>query len=345
MTKTIFKIKIYRAICGLLVAVMLLIYYPGLAFADQISSRSVVIGSSVASVNTTYNFTFTVAQTTIVKSVKFQACDDASGLCTQSGAASGFSSSTPGASLSGQPTNLGSGGTWTIDNNDATALRIKNSSNTGSPSSAITVNFSNVHNPSATNSTFFIRITTYSDDAWTTEIDSGTVATSTAGQVTVTASVNETLTFTLSSSTVALGTLSTSTTGAGTSLMTVATNAISGYSLSYSGDTLKSGSNTISAMSAMTTSSMNSKQFGINLMANATPSIGSDVSGTGNGTPTAGYDTANNFKFNTSGDTIASASTPTNSNTFTTSYIANIDGSTAPGNYSTTITYVATVNF
>lgn len=345
MAKKTFKIKIYSVICGLLAITMVSVYCPLLVFAGQITSRSVEIGSSAASANTSYDFTFTVAQSTTIKSIKFQACDTASELCTQTGAASGFSSSTPGSSLSSQPTNLGSGGTWTVDNSDATALRIKNSSNTGSPSSAITVNFSNVHNPSATNSTFFIRITTYSDDSWTTEIDNGTVATSTAGQVTVTAYVDETLTFTLSSSTVALGTLSTTTTGTGTSSMTVATNASSGYSLGYKGDTLKSASNTITEMSTMATSSMNSRQFGINLMANTTPTVGTNVTGTGSGTPSTGYSTANSYKFSTSGDTIASSSTQTNSNTFTTSYIANIDGSTAPGSYSTLITYIATVNF
>lgn len=345
MTKTDFKTKILRTVCGLLTIAMLMIYYPGFASADPITNRSVVIGSSLASANTTYNFTFTAAQSTTIKSVRLQACDTASGACTQSGSASGFSSSSPGASLSGQPTNIGSGGTWTIDTSDATSLRIKNTSNTGSPSAGITVNFSNVHNPSATNSTFYVRITTYSDDTWTTPIDTGVLATSTAGQITVTASVDETLTFTLASDTVALGTLSTGGTGTGTSSMTVATNATSGYTVNYSGDTLKSGLNSITAMSEAGSSSTNSKQFGINLMANTTPSVGSNVTGSGSGAPLTGYGTANTFKFSTSGDSIASASVPTNSNTFTTSYIANIDGSTAPGQYSTVITYTATANF
>ncbi len=346
MVKTKLKTKITRIACIFLAVALLLINFPSNVFADPIGSRKVVIGSSLASADTTYNFTFTAAQSTTIKSVKFQACDTASGACTQTGAASGFSSSSGPATLAQQPTNIGSGGTWTIDTSDSTSLRIKNTSNTGSPSAGITANFSTVHNPSASNSTFFIRITTYSDDAWTTSIDTGTVATSTAGQITVTASVYETLTFTLTSDTVALGTLTTTSTGSGTSTMTVATNAASGYTLSYSGDTLKSGgSNSITAMSTPATSSMDSKQFGINLKANTTPSVGSNVTGSGSGLPLTGYDTANTFKFTTSGDSIASASVPTNSNVFTTSYIANIDGSTPPGQYSTVITYTATANF
>ncbi len=330
-----------------IVAVLLFAYFPNVASAAQITARKVVIGSSVASANTTYNFTFTASQATTIKSVRFQACDTASGSCTQTGAASGFSSSTPGSSLTGQPTNLGSGGSWTVDNSDATSLRIKNTTNTGAPTAGITVNFSSVHNPSATNSTFFMRITTYSDDAWTpgNAIDTGTVASSTAGQITVQVAIDEILTFTLASSTVTLGTPTTSSTGSGTSTMTASTNANTGYSISYSGATLTSGSNTITAMAVAGASATNSKQFGINLMSNATPAVGTNKTGGGSGAPLTGYDTADQFKFNTAGDAIASASVPTNDNTYTTSYIVNMNGVTAPGLYSTILTYTATANF
>ncbi len=336
---------IRQIIYTMLISAVVLSYFSGTVSAAQITDRSVAIGSSAASANTTYNFTFTVPQSTTVKSVRFQACDTASGACTQSGAASGFSSATPGSSLSGQPTNLGSGGTWTVSNADSTSLRITNTSNTGSPSAGVTVNFSNVHNPSATNSTFFIRITTYSDDAWATPIDTGTVASSTAGQITVQVAIDEILTFTLASATVTLNTPSTSSTGTGTSSMTVSTNAASGYSVAYSGATLTSGSNTITAMTTPGASVVNSKQFGINLMANTTPAVGSDKTGTGTGNPAADYGTSNTFKFDPAGDTVASAAAPTNDNTFTTSYIVNMNGTTAPGLYSTTVTYTATANF
>ncbi len=126
--------------------------------------------------------------------------------------------------------------------------------------------------------------------------------------------------------------------------MTVATNAASGYSVAYKGATLTSGSNTLTAMSGGA-SVMDSKQFGINMMNNATPDIGIDKSGDGSGVPASGYNTADSFKFNVSGEVIATASAPTNSNVFTTSYIANIDGATAAGAYTTTITYTATANY
>jgi hypothetical protein len=205
--------------------------------------------------------------------------------------------------------------------------------------------WNSVHNPTAANATFYGIITTFSDSGWSTPIDSDGVALSTAGQITVTAAVDETLTFTLAAATVGLGSLTTSNTGTGVSSITASTNAATGYSITYSGTTLTSGTNTITAMASSTASVQNSKQFGINLMANTTPSIGSSKSGSGTGTPAAGYGTANSFKFNTAGETIASAAVATNSNTFTTSYIANIDGMTPGGAYSTVITYVITANF
>lgn len=345
MSKT--KIKsIKRVAYAIFAATIILASIPTSSYASAITSRRVVIGSSVASANTTYNFTFTAPSSTTIKSVKFQACDSASGACTQTGAASGFSSSTPGAALVGSPTNLGSGGTWTINTSEASSLRITNTSNTSSPSSDATVNFSNVHNPSASNSTFFIKITTYSDDAWTSEIDTGTVATSTAGVVTVTANVNETLTFTLASSTVALGSITSGLTASGTSTFAVATNALTGYSVTYSGNTLTSGSSTIDAMSARAASSSGSKQFGINLRNNTTPDVGTDKSGTGTGgTVASDYNVIDEFKFLPAGEEIANSTTPTNSNTFTISYIANVDDVTPAGQYSTDINFVAVAKF
>lgn len=339
MTSAKTKIFFRKVTYAFIVAVLLLAYYPNVASALQITPRKVVIGSSLASASTTYVFTFTVPQATVIKSVGFAACTTASGACTP---APGFSSGS--STLTGQPTNLGDASGWTVDATVSTSLRLKKTGNVAAPAAGTIVSFSTVTNPSATNSTFFMRITTYSDDAWTTPIDTGTVATSTAGQITVTASVDETLTFTLAAATVALGTLTTGATGTGTSSMTVSTNANTGYSVGYNGITLTSGTNTITAM-AGAASATNTKQFGINMKANTTPSVGSNPTGTGTGAPATGYGTADSFKFVVAGDTIASATVATNSNVFTTSYIANIDGATAAGSYQTVLTYTATANF
>ena len=328
------------------VAALAIVAVPALqstqASAAQIINRSVVLGSSAPSASTTYAFTFTVPTTgTTVQSVSMVPCTTASGACTTPAGWSGTGAT------SSQPSSAGLGDStgWTTTDSTATELRLSKSGNGTNPTSTpVTVTFSNVTNPSALNSTFFLRITTFSAANWTTAIDTGTVASSTAGQVTVNATVDETLTFTLAAATVTLTTPTPSATGTGTSTMSAATNAASGYSITVAGNTL-TGPSTLTAMTGAP-SSTNSRQFGLNLVANTTPSVGSNVSGSGSGAANVanGYGTADSFKFS-SGQTIAGATGPTNSNTFTVSYIANIDGSTLPGAYTTTLTYVATPNF
>ncbi|MDQ5972557.1 MAG: hypothetical protein QG553_716 [Patescibacteria group bacterium] len=313
--------------------------FSGTASAAQMTSRKVTLGSSVASATTTYSFNFTLPSATVVQSFGAQICTTASGACS---APAGFSQAS--STLTAQPTNLGDASGWTVSTATSGELRLSKSGNVAAPGGAVTVGFSNVVNPSATNSTFFARMTTYSAANWTGAIDTGTVAASTAGQITVTASVDETLTFTLSAATVALGTLTTASTGSGTSTMTASTNGSTGYAITVNGVTLTSGGNTIAALAAQTASTQNTSQFGINLKANTTPSVGSEVSGTGSGAAATNYNTADQFRFVT-GDTVASASAATNSNTFTVSYIANISGSQQAGSYSTTLTYIATATF
>jgi hypothetical protein len=213
-----------------------------------------------------------------------------------------------------------------------------------------------VTNPTATNATFFLRAATFSDAAWTTGIDTGVVAASTATQIQVSLAVDETLTFctgtsitgtncgTATGSTVDLGTGSTTATSSGTSIMAASTNGSSGYSITVAGATLTSGANTITALASGAAASIGTKQFGANLVANTTPSVGTAASGTGTATAAANYNTANTFRFGT-GETVASVGGASNANTFTVSYIANIDGLTPPGSYQTTLTYVATANF
>lgn len=306
--------------------------------AAQITNRTLTLGSSVASASTTYTFTFTVPSATVIKSFAADICTTASGACSTP---AGFSNSS---STISQPTNLGDASGWTVSTATAGSLRLSKTGNVAAPTGSQTVVFNSVTNPSATNSTFFARLTTYSDASWTTAIDTGTVASSTAGQITVTASVDETLTFTLTSATVALGTLTSSSTGSGTSTMTAATNAGSGYAITVNGSTLTSGANTITALAAKTASSQGTEQFGINLKDNATPNVGTEVSGTGSGVASSNYNTVDQYRF-VSGDTVASASAATNSNTFTVSYIANIAAVTEPGSYSTALTYIMSATF
>ncbi len=88
---------------------------------------------------------------------------------------------------------------------------------------------------------------------------------------------------------------------------------------------------------------MGSPQFGINLRANSSPLVGSNISGIGSGVPNADFNTPNNFVLKNG--TIASSSLPTEFNVYTVSYIANISSNQPPGVYISTLTYVTTVSF
>lgn len=335
MKQTNFKMLSRQVSYAFIAAVMLMSYFPSIASAAPITDRSVVIGTSVASANTTYAFTFTVPSTTVIKSVSFAGCTTASGACTT---APGFVS-TNTSTLTSQPTNLGDAAGWTVDTTSTGILKLKKTGNVAAPTPATptVVSFSSVKNPSAVNGTFYLRIATFSDDAYTTGIDTGVIASSTAEQVTVTALVDETLTFTLASQTVPLGagaSMSTSSASTGTSTMAAATNAKSGYTISYTGSTL-TGPVAIDAMSSATTSTPGTKQFGIYLAAAG-----------GSGVAKTGYQTVGTYKFVTpGGEPVAEATAPTNATTYTVNYLANIDGSTPAGAYSTTITYTATAKF
>lgn len=346
MSKARIRSFVNKLVAVVMTVAMVGIYIPNVASAAAITNRKVVIGSSQFSALTTYVFTFSVASGTSIGSADFQACTTASGTCTP---APGFSSSAGPATLTSQPTGLGSASGWTINTGTANDLKISATA-AAAPGGTSTISFTNVTNPSATNSTFFLRITTYTgttgSSPWTGAIDTGVVAASTAGQITVNATVDEALTFTLSAATVNLGTLTTSTTGKdGTTTMVASTNGGTGYSITYNGNALTSPSGPLNSYSN-STSAAGTPGFGFNLMANTTPSVGAAVSGGGSGAAFGLYSSADHFTFVANGsDKIASASAATNSNTYTISYVANIGGATPAGLYTTTLNYVATPNF
>jgi hypothetical protein len=330
------------------------------ARAAQLTSRKLTLSTSQPSATAvTFTFSFVVPTTaTIVKSVNIDICTTAIGTCTPAGTGVPSGLTTTAATANPQPVNLGDASGWTSTFTTNGRLRIAKSGNATTPTGTSSLAVANITNPSATNTTFYARITTYSDAAWTTAIDSGTVAASTAQQIQATATVEETLTFcvyeggTCASQTgdniVDLGILTTANPKSGTSKFEVATNASQGYVVTYNGATLTSGSFTIDGFGVGgATSSAGTEQFGINLRSNTTPSVGADVAGSAPiGTYTAPYGTANTFAFNPSTTTqIAQASGPVNTSTYTVSYVANIASLTETGTYTTTLTYVCTATY
>jgi hypothetical protein len=107
-----------------------------------------------------------------------------------------------------------------------------------------------------------------------------------------------------------------------------------------------------------TTSVRGTSQFGLNLKLNdgsayanapnVTDSAEITPASNGNnlrGAPATNYDTAGSFKFSTSGDTVATASTGTDMQLYTVSYIVNVNGAQLAGTYTSTLTYICTATF
>jgi hypothetical protein len=128
------------------------------------------------------------------------------------------------------------------------------------------------------------------------------------------------------------------------SQLLIATNAGNGYVIQVYGTTMISGNNIIPAISSPDSSRPGTSQFGINLVANSVPAIGSNPDGPGNGLPTPGYYQPNKYQF-VSNDVIADSLNTENYRRYTVSYLINVSSSQPPGVYVSTLTYVAAGSF
>lgn len=371
--------------------------------AAELTTRSVKISSSEpGGVNTgaagsgsngaeaQYTFGFTVATAGQIQSMLFEACTTPLPGTTCTAPTGMNMANLAGATLTTTGTNFTSG--FSVDNttvltgtpyncsgtspgrtNCLAVTRSSASSVSGAVTLTYTVNSSHyITNPTSANSTFFIRITTYSDAAYSTAVDSGTVANSTAQSVNITALVQETLNFSVGTTVTAPSTNCTAFSDSGNlalgnvngvlsytqaydghSYFRVSTNAGNGTAVFYSGGTLTSGANTITAIGTSAASStVGSPQFGLAIDPSDTES-GSGYSfsqlsstapyGNGNGTITNGGSAQ--FAFSTASATtpvqIASSSGTITCDTGSVRYIGNISTTTPPGIYTTTITYIA----
>jgi hypothetical protein len=359
----------------LLLATVSVIFKGEAVYAAQITARSLTLqpgatdgGSKPGgTVKHFFQFTLPAVGNPSVGSIKFLYCTTASGTCTMpTGLVT--TSSTLGAETGATGFSID-----TADVNGSPYLTRTASSITAG--TTVTYRLDTITNPTATNTTFYVRISTYaSTDTTGSAIDTGTVAASTATQIVLTGTMPESLIFCTGetvSTTAGIPDCSTATAGAitfnqlfsptdtatATSQMAASTNASSGYVITVAGPTLTSGSNTISAMSSAAAGLRGTGQFGLNLRANttgtSTPAVGTNVTPAANGTnykgqPATGYDTVDQFKFST-GDTVANSANsgagPTDAQIFTASYIVNVSGSQTAGIYTTTLTYVCTATF
>ncbi|HEX7260170.1 MAG TPA: hypothetical protein VF272_04545 [Candidatus Saccharimonadia bacterium] len=178
-----------------------------IAYAGSLSSATILLSDPRPAQNgTTYTFNFSVASTTVLKAFRAQMCTTPSGSCTTP---AGFSGSF--ALLASQPTGFGDGSGWVSDPVTGSLQMVK-AGNVAAPSGSQQIIFSNVTNP-ASEGTYYMRLTSYSDATYATDVDNGTVALTIVSGITVSATVDPTLNFSVSgipASTVYKGALNTS---------------------------------------------------------------------------------------------------------------------------------------
>jgi hypothetical protein len=107
---------------------------------------------------------------------------------------------------------------------------------------------------------------------------------------------------------------------------------------------MTSGNNIINPLSPGGASLVGTSQFGLNLRANNSPTVGIDPFGPGSSAATVGYNTPNVFRF-ISGEAITNSPTSTDFKIFTASYIVNVPPDQTPGIYATTMTFTAIASF
>ena len=325
----------------------LLFVAPSSASAATYTSGAASLSTpAISAASTTYTFTLGGVTLSAIKCMQVQ-------FTTAIGTTSKPTGMTvTGATFSGTSNYVPTPASWSPANNNTDGT-VKITYATGeTPASAAgrTIVLGGITNGSSAGTTYYATVSTFNNvDCATSPIDSGSVAFAFSQGVNVTATVNPTLTFTVSSTSCALSTLSASAPTSCSHTIAAGTNAASGYTISYlAASTLTSlGTNTptITAIGATAAaSSTGNEQFGINLKANTTPSVGADPSG-GTGAALTNYGTANSFAFNTAGANIASVAAPSATTTFTVSYVANIASNTEAGNYATTITYNVIANY
>ncbi len=335
----------------LLAAAVVLGSGAGSASAAKLSSRQVRIGSSLPSVMTIYELHFTIGTVGLIGSIEFEYCTNNPFVGTSCVAPAGLDFTS--AALTAQSGETG----FSVDAGNTTANRMVITRPVAvAAAQAASYTFDPVTNPSTPKQTVYVRMATFATtDATGPFTDEGAAALSTSGSLAVGGFVPPFITLCagitvngncsiVQGSLLELGELSASAARSGTSQFAVATNDPAGYTTSVIGTTLTSGNNVIPAAAAPQPSSPGNGQFGINLRNNTAPDVGEEPTGLGSGTISADYGTVDQYKF-VSGDQLVASADPTEFNTFTVSYIANVAASQAPGAYAATMTYIATAAF
>lgn len=218
--------------------------------------------------------------------------------------------------------------------------------------------FTGVVNPTDTSQSFSARLSDYaSTDASGPLIDLGSVLNQVEPSINLETQVPPILLFCLAQQVTQdcttaeggnysdMGNLDPSLTLTATSQMAAGTNANTGYVITGNGPTMSAGLHTIAAATKPTPSNPGTNEFGINLVENTDPAIGSDPDGAStNAQVLSNYAIPNEFMYS-NGDVLAEAGGVSLVRRFTVSYIVNSAANLPAGVYTTTLTFICSGRF
>ena len=259
-----------------------------------------------------------------------------------------------GATLSSQAGETG----YSISTHTANHIVLSRLPSPVATGTAASYTLSNIVNPTDTSQAFSIRLRTHA--AATTggaHVDFGSVRGQVGSGVTIETQVPPMLIFCVAEEVQDncagtndnyykdMGELTNDQTLVAKSQMAVGTNASGGFAITVYGTPPAAGTSVIDTPTTPTASQPGTNQFGINLVQNTLPAIGSDPEGIwANAQPTGDYGQPNKYKY-ASGDVVASSPNVSLMKKFTVSYILNSSPSLRAGVYTTTINYVASGQF
>ena len=210
------------------------------AVTGQLTLRSLALSSGVPSATgVTYSYAFTTATAGSIQSMKFVACTTAFQTYNREGSTSTSGCTAP----TGMNINLGSQQGTNTFTNTTSFSRVTSTSGNCTPAANVlcinrtqaasesvgakTVAWNTQTNPSTSNTAFYIGVYTYSDTAFSTAVDAGTVASAVVQTLEIDARVAETLAFCVGATTVDDATTSVApdctTVGAGGSVVNIGT--------------------------------------------------------------------------------------------------------------------------
>jgi len=193
--------------------------------------------------------------------------------------------------------------------------------------------------------------TTFSMDPGLSSLQNGGLQDSTSTNYQVkhgsTTTPDPSLGCTVNTSSISFGAFSNAAASTATATFKVLNYTSYGYIVSLVGATPSNGTHNLTGMGVATTSSPGTEQFGVNLVANTSPTtFGTNPTQVPSGSFSYGaaatnYNTPNNFRY-VSGDTVASATKSSGETDYTISYIVNVATTTGGGAYTGNQTVVCT---